>query len=138
RRPGHGRCSSRARRRSMAGVAVSTPSMRRAGGSRRVPPSCSLHSFPRSIAMTDVRRTPAWEEADHDRLLTREWLVTNGLGGYASGSVAGAVTRRYHGLLVAALPAPLGRTVMLNYLAEDLGLPGGRHVSLGGMERSAG
>ena len=39
----------------------------------------------------------------------REWLVTNGLGGYASGTVAGVVTRRYHGLLVAALPAPLGR-----------------------------
>ena len=41
---------------------------------------------------------------------TREWLVTNGLGGYASGTVAGVVTRRYHGLLIAALPAPLGRT----------------------------
>ena len=39
----------------------------------------------------------------------REWLVTNGLGGYASGTVAGVVTRRYHGLLVASLPAPLGR-----------------------------
>ena len=36
----------------------------------------------------------------------REWLVTNGLGGYASGTVAGVVTRRYHGLLVASLPAP--------------------------------
>ncbi|MGC8495007.1 MAG: glycogen debranching enzyme N-terminal domain-containing protein [Syntrophobacteraceae bacterium] len=32
-----------------------------------------------------------------------EWLVTNGLGGYASGTVAGAITRRYHGLLIAAL-----------------------------------
>ena len=34
-----------------------------------------------------------------DALLTREWLVTNGLGGYASGTVAGVPTRRYHGLL---------------------------------------
>ena len=48
----------------------------------------------------------------------REWLVTNGLGGYASGTVAGVVTRRYHGLLVASLPAPLGRVVMLNHLME--------------------
>lgn len=37
-----------------------------------------------------------------------EWLVTNGLGGYASGTVAGLLTRRYHGLLVAALQPPLG------------------------------
>ncbi|MGN6673370.1 MAG: glycogen debranching enzyme N-terminal domain-containing protein, partial [Thermomicrobiales bacterium] len=35
--------------------------------------------------------------------LRREWLVTNGLGGYASGTLAGPATRRYHGLLVAAL-----------------------------------
>ena len=49
-----------------------------------------------------------------------EWLVTNGLGGYASGTVAGDITRRYHGLLVAALPNPLGRTVMLNALSDSL------------------
>ena len=54
----------------------------------------------------------------------REWLVTNGLGGYASGTVAGVVTRRYHGLLVAALPAPLGRYVMLNHLLERVRLAG--------------
>src|SRR5215510_5767555 len=43
----------------------------------------------------------------------REWLVTNGLGGYASGTVSGANTRRYHGLLVAALRPPLERRVMV-------------------------
>ena len=50
-----------------------------------------------------------WDGAhmSRDLLLEREWLVTNGLGGYASGTVSGAVTRRYHGLLIAALPAPL-------------------------------
>jgi predicted glycogen debranching enzyme len=48
----------------------------------------------------------------------REWLVTNGLGGYACGTVGGAITRRFHGWLVAALPAPFGRTMMLNALAE--------------------
>jgi predicted glycogen debranching enzyme len=58
-----------------------------------------------------------------DGTITRlEWLVTNGLGGYAAGTVAGAITRRYHGLLVASLPAPLGRMVMLNHLIERVRL----------------
>ena len=43
----------------------------------------------------------------------REWLVTNGLGGFASGTVSGILTRRYHGLLVAALNPPLGRTLLV-------------------------
>src|SRR5689334_1462302 len=67
-----------------------------------------------------------------DTLLTREWLVTNGLGGYASGTLAAVPTRRYHGLLVAALPAPLGRTLMLGQVQEVLHLPDGTIVSLGG------
>jgi glycogen debranching enzyme len=48
----------------------------------------------------------------------REWLVTNGIGGYACGTVAGVLTRRYHGLLVAALDPPLGRTLLLTKLEE--------------------
>jgi predicted glycogen debranching enzyme len=48
----------------------------------------------------------------------REWLVTNGLGGYASGTVAGLLTRRYHGLLVAALKPPVGRTLLVAKLDE--------------------
>jgi predicted glycogen debranching enzyme len=67
-------------------------------------------------------------------LLKREWLVTNGLGGYASATLSGAVTWRYHGLLIAALPAPFGRTVMLNHLAEFLRFPDGRVVQIGGEE----
>ena len=67
-------------------------------------------------------------------LLRREWLVTNGLGGYASGTISGSVSRRYHGLLVAALPAPFGRVVMLNHLAEYLRLPDGRVLQFGGEE----
>ena len=43
----------------------------------------------------------------------REWLCVNGIGGFASGTVAGLLTRRYHGLLVAALQPPLGRTVLV-------------------------
>src|SRR5438093_4768343 len=71
-------------------------------------------------------------------LLTREWLVTNGLGGYASGTIAGVASRRYHGLLIAALPAPLGRIVMLNHLSELLRLPDASSILLGGEERVAG
>lgn len=48
----------------------------------------------------------------------REWLVTNGIGGYACGTVAGVATRRYHGLLIAALKPPLGRTLLLAGLRE--------------------
>jgi predicted glycogen debranching enzyme len=44
---------------------------------------------------------------------SREWLCTNGLGGFASGTVGGRLTRRYHGLLVAALAPPLGRTLLV-------------------------
>src|SRR5688572_30925522 len=47
-----------------------------------------------------------------------EWLVTNGLGGWASGTVSGANTRRYHGLFVPALQPPLGRTVLVSQLNE--------------------
>jgi predicted glycogen debranching enzyme len=67
-------------------------------------------------------------------LLRREWLLANGLGGYASGTISGMVSRRYHGLLIAALPAPLGRVVMLNHLAEYLRLPDGRRVQFAGEE----
>jgi predicted glycogen debranching enzyme len=66
----------------------------------------------------------------------REWLVTNGLGGYASGTVPGVMTRRYHGLLIAALPAPLGRVVMLSHVAEQVRFADGRCVEIGGRERS--
>ena len=70
--------------------------------------------------------------------LSREWLVTNGLGGYAAGTLAGVLTRRYHGVLIAALPAPLGRLVMVSQLSERLRLPGGRVHSLSGQERKGG
>ena len=71
-------------------------------------------------------------------LITREWLVTNGLGGYASGTISGAVSRRFHGLLIAALPAPFGRRMMLNYLSELIRLPSGETFFLTGEERASG
>src|ERR1700737_3756532 len=49
---------------------------------------------------------------------SREWLVTNGIGGYASGPIAGGMTRRYHGLLIAALQPPVGRTHLVAALDE--------------------
>lgn len=51
---------------------------------------------------------------------SKEWLVTNGLGGYASASVAGANTRRYHGLLVAARNPPTDRQVLVSKIEETL------------------
>ena len=60
-----------------------------------------------------VLTVPPERLRDHNAFLAREWLVTNGLGGYASQSLLCAPTRRYHGLFVPDLPAPWGRTVMI-------------------------
>ncbi len=87
--------------------------------------------------MAEVLRV-GWRPSDGaEALLDREWLVANGLGGYATGTIAGVCTRRYHGLLVAALP-DLGRTVMLSHLSDRVRLPGGRTARLGAEERAAG
>lgn len=61
----------------------------------------------------------------------REWLIANGLGGYATGTIAGPPLRRYHGWLVAALPPPLGRTMLVNRVEDIVHLGDGRHFSLG-------
>lgn len=71
-------------------------------------------------------------------LLEREWLVTNGRGGYACGTVGGVNTRRYHGLLTAAHIEPAGRVLMLKQLSEELDLGDGQLVGLGGEERTLG
>ena len=87
-----------------------------------------------------VVRSMPWDGAHMSRelLLNREWLVTNGLGGYASGTVSGAVTRRYHGLLIAALPGPLGRMVMWSHVSEFLRFSNDEVISLGAEERAGG
>ena len=56
-----------------------------------------------------------WDESSQ-----REWLVTNGIGGYASSTLSGANTRRYHGLLVPAFSPPLGRAVLLSKVEEEV------------------
>ncbi|MEO6238750.1 MAG: amylo-alpha-1,6-glucosidase [Vicinamibacterales bacterium] len=95
--------------------------------------------------MTDLRRiirAPRDREVEAmaagERPPRREWLVTNGLGGYASGTVAGMLTRRYHGMLIASLPAPLGRMVLLNHLLERVRLPGRGVIWLGDEDEVAG
>ena len=90
--------------------------------------------------ISEVVRRISWDRSgDHEeQLLTREWLITNGLGGYASGTVSGVTTRRYHGLLIAALDAPLGRTLMLAHLSEQVRLSDGNTVRLSGDERATG
>ena len=57
-------------------------------------------------------------------LFRREWLVCNGLGGYAAGTVGGAPTRRYHGYLIAALPNPAGRPIHVELFVAD-----GSHIN---------
>src|SRR6059058_4328885 len=89
--------------------------------------------------MEKLIRRISFRGASHDdvqRQLTQEWLVANGLGGYASGTLSGIVTWRYHGLLIAALPAPFGRTVMLNHVAEFIRYADGRLIQIGGEEPS--
>jgi predicted glycogen debranching enzyme len=89
--------------------------------------------------MVPVTRIGWQRESESPEALTdREWLVTNGLGGYASGTIAGTVTRRYHGLLVAALPNPFGRTMMFDRLAEDVRLADGTLRRLGAEEGETG
>ena len=66
----------------------------------------------------ELRRTESDENTAPEA--PREWLVANGLGGYASATIAGTITRRYHGFLIAALPPPLGRMVVLNDLEVEI------------------
>ena len=89
--------------------------------------------------MKDPIRAIPWpvnQATEGESHVVREWLVTNGLGGYASGTVSGALSRRFHGLLIAALPAPHGRTMMLNEIVERLVMPDGRVIRLGAERRA--
>jgi predicted glycogen debranching enzyme len=88
--------------------------------------------------MKEVVRSFPWPGAGRAGwadLLSKEWLVTNGLGGYASGTVCGVPTRRFHGLLVAALPGTFGRMMMFSGVEEEVHLPDGSCHRLGGAER---
>jgi len=68
--------------------------------------------------------------SDVNACLRREWLETNGLGGFGSSTILGVNTRRYHGLLTAATDPPTGRVVLLSKLEETV-LVNGKHHDLG-------
>lgn len=81
-----------------------------------------------------VLRLP-WKAGDDPALLRdREWLITNGLGGYASGSLLGIATRRHHGLFVPNLANPKGRYIMISRFDEEVDCHGENCVQLGGAE----
>jgi len=85
---------------------------------------------PRAVACGSAATTLGRDAlGDFENTHRREWLVTNGIGGFAAGTVGGANTRRYHGLLIAALQPPVGRTLMVakfdiavRYAGAGLGL----------------
>src|SRR3979411_1654765 len=62
---------------------------------------------------------------DLGQALNKEWLVANGIGGFASSTISGINTRRYHALLVAALKPPVERTVLLANINEEVEVDGG-------------
>jgi hypothetical protein len=97
------------------------------GASEEDVASC-INKISRSAASSG-RRSTASILKGWSRAMARR---RTGLGGYASGTVAGVITRRYHGILIAALAAPLGRIVMLSHVAEEVRLPGNRHIEIGG------
>jgi predicted glycogen debranching enzyme len=75
-----------------------------------------------------------WERGrDPATLRRREWLLTNGLGGYASGTIAGIPSRKYHGLFVPNLTVPKGRHIMISRCDESV-IVGSHELRLGGAE----
>jgi predicted glycogen debranching enzyme len=87
-----------------------------------------------AAAVVDVGRDICGELAAGE---DREWLVTNGIGGFASGTVAGSLTRRYHGLLIAALKPPVGRMLLVAKIDEIVRC-GATSVALGTNRWSSG
>ncbi len=85
-----------------------------------------------SLTRVAYRKTAS---AEAENLVNKEWIVTNGLGGYSFGTVAGVITRGLHGYLIAALPTPLGRIMMLNDLLERIETSDGKAIQLSGEER---
>lgn len=98
-------------------------------------PCAQRTNLPRLKMVEPIFDVPVIGESP-DKLIAKEWIVTNGLGGYSSGTVLGVNTRRHHGLFVPNLPAPRGRTMMLPHLAESLEIDE-EFVSLTGTEPSS-
>lgn len=79
------------------------------------------------VALPEPHTHEAHPHMDLNAALEREWLITNGRGGYAAGTVAGIPTRKYHGLLVAAARPPLQRWLLLSAVLERVGVSGRQH-----------
>ncbi len=77
-------------------------------------------------------------QVDIGDVISREWLVTNGLGGYASSTIGGVNTWRYHGMLISAEAEPLGRILVVKNLSEQLRFSDGRVISITGEEAEPG
>jgi len=67
-----------------------------------------------------LTRTLKFDQPDYESVSNTEWIVTNGIGGYASSSICGANTRRYHGLLVASRNPPTDRSVLVSKMEEKI------------------
>ena len=67
------------------------------------------------------------EKLNLENGLEREWIITNGIGGYSSSTIIGANTRKYHGLLVAALTPPARRFLILSKLDESIEVRGKKY-----------
>jgi predicted glycogen debranching enzyme len=99
--------------------------MKPAMSAPRKPPPVAAASTggPAALPQPAIRFGPGLR-ANLEAAEQREWLVTNGIGGFASGSLAGSSTRRYHGLLVAALDPPARRTALVSGLDEVFSIDG--------------
>src|SRR5687768_14290139 len=132
---------------SMAMMDAVSAQVTRPAGLGLLPSSCSRAAKRRAAkqtALLNARNVRRWEIEmplpaliveteflrDLDAALDREWLETNGLGGFASSTVIGLNTRRYHGLLTAATKPPVGRIVLLSKL-EEVAIIGDRRYELG-------
>ena len=67
------------------------------------------------------------KDIELEECLKREWIITNGIGGYASSTALGINTRKYHGLLVAPLTPPARRHVILSKLDESVEIEGNKY-----------
>ena len=69
----------------------------------------------------------AKESLKLENSLSKEWIITNGIGGYASSTIIGANTRKYHGLLVAPIIPPAKRTMILSKIDESIEMYGRKY-----------
>jgi len=98
---------------------VAPVSSKQPAKSARAPRKKAAASADRTVAPQSAKIKFGREVCGNlDAAEAREWIVTNGIGGFASGTIAGCETRRYHGLLLAALRPPVARTQLVTGLDE--------------------